>query len=202
MIPKFRMVVVLLPLLSMARSQKSQAQLPVITFELVTSKEGLPSNTVLSATRDRSGFMWFGTRLCPVRYDGTEFKNFTAYTTNFVTGIQADKNNDIWISSDRSGISRIDARTSEMAQVPRETEANPRTTGDFYIDSHGTGWYSDHFGVNRLDLQTKIHKHYPFRQTNFVWLKGAFVEDLDSNVWVIGRDNGLFKYDRKRHLMP
>ena len=77
MMPKFRVVVVLLlMLLATSGSLTSLAQLPVITFEVITSKEGLPSNTVLSATRDQSGFMWFGTRLCPVRYDGTAFKKF------------------------------------------------------------------------------------------------------------------------------
>jgi len=170
---------------------------PVITFEVLTSKDGLPSNTVLSATRDQSGFMWFGTRLCPVRHDGTGFKSFTTYTTNFITGIKADKNNDIWISSDRSGISKIDARTLEMARVQNDIGGNSGTTGDFYIDHLGDGWYSDHHGVNRIDLSTKKRKHYPFRQTSFIWLKAAFIEDLDSNVWVIGRDNGLFLYDRQ-----
>ncbi|HZI23921.1 MAG TPA: two-component regulator propeller domain-containing protein, partial [Chryseolinea sp.] len=177
------------------------SQLPVITFEVITSKEGLPSNTVLSATRDRAGFMWFGTRQCPVRYDGTEFKSFLSYTTNFITGIQADKQNDIWISSDRSGICKIDSRTLEMSRLLDDQENKIKTTGDFYIDRFGQGWYSDHFGVNRIDLQTKKSRHYAFRQTNFVWLKAAFIEDLDSNLWVIGRDNGLFLYDRQRDTL-
>jgi ligand-binding sensor domain-containing protein/two-component sensor histidine kinase len=88
-----------------------------------------------------------------------------------------------------------------MARVPRENEQENEPTGDFYIDRYGQGWYSDHHGVNRVDLNTRKHKHYRLRQTNFVWLKGAFVEDLDSNLWVIGRDNGLFRYDRKRDTL-
>ena len=198
MVPSLRAVVTLFfTSVLLTENHESWSQVPVISFELITSKDGLPSNTVLSATRDQSGFMWFGTRLCPVRYDGTGFKSFTAYTTNFVTGIQADKNNDIWISSDRSGISKIDAGTLEMARVQEDEGSKPKTTGDFYIDRFGHGWYSDHHGVNRIDLATNKHKHYPFRQTNFIWLKAAFIEDLDSNVWVIGRDNGLFLYDRQ-----
>src|SRR5688572_10283815 len=161
----------------LTENHDSWSQVPVIAFEVLTSKDGLPSNTVLSATRDNSGFMWFGTRLCPVRYDGTGFKSFTTYTTNFITGIKADKNNDIWISSDRSGVSKIDARTLEMSPVQNDKEVKTETTGDFYIDHLGDGWYSDHHGVNRIDLSTKKRKHYPFRQTSFIWLKAAFVED-------------------------
>ena len=163
----------------LAENHNSWSQVPVITFEVITSKEGLPSNTVMSATRDKSGFMWFGTRLCPVRYDGNGFKSFTAYTTNFITGIQADQHNDIWISSDRSGICKIDGRTLEMSRILADNEGQSKTTGDFYIDRFGYGWYSDHHGVNRIDLAAKKHKHYPFRQTTFIWLKAAFIEDRD-----------------------
>lgn len=194
-------VVALLLILSLASNQKSWSQVPAISFEVITSKEGLPSNSVFSAVRDQDGFMWFGTRQCPVRYDGVTFKSFTDYTTNFITGIQADKSNNIWFSSDRSGISKIDIKTLQMVQVPREHENDGGSTGDFYIDHYDQGWYSDHHGVNRIDLRTSSHKHYPFRQTNFVWLKGAFVEDHDNNLWVIGRDNGLFRYDRQRDTL-
>src|SRR6188508_2907533 len=199
MAPWLRAVVTLFltSVVLLAENHTSWSQVPVITFEVITSKDGLPSNTVLSATRDQSGFMWFGTRLCPVRYDGNGFKSFTTYTTNFITGIQADKNNDIWISADRSGVSKIDARTLEMSPVLNAKEGKSKTTGDFYIDRHGWGWYSDHYGVNRIDLLTKKNKHYPFRQTTFIWLKASFIEDLDSNLWVIGRDNGVFLYDRQ-----
>ncbi len=196
-----RAFVALLFLFLLTKDQKGWCQLPTITFEVITSKEGLPSNSVFSATRDHLGFMWFGTRQCPVRYDGVNFKSFTDYTTNFVTGIQPDEHNNIWVSSDRSGISKIDLSTMRMAPVLADSDKHVGTTGDFYIDAHDQGWFSDHHGVNRLDLKTGKHKHYPFRQTNFVWLKGAFVEDLDSNLWVIGRDNGLFRYDRHRDTL-
>jgi ligand-binding sensor domain-containing protein/signal transduction histidine kinase len=182
-------------------NRDTYAQLPSITFEVITSKDGLPSNSVFSATRDASGFMWFGTRQSPVRYDGVNFKSFTTYTTNFITGIQADKNSNIWLSSDRTGISKIDSRTLEMTRVGQSSKGLATSTGFFYVDVYGLGWYSDHYGINRIDLKTHQQKHYPFRQTNFVWLKGSFVEDLDNNLWVIGRDNGLFRYDRQRDTL-
>lgn len=174
----------------------AEAQLPLINFEVITSKNGLPSNTVLSATRDRQGFMWFGTRQCPVRYDGVSFKAFTDYTTNFVTGIQADKSNNIWFASDRSGVSVIDSSTRKMRPVLKQKLDGDNATGFFFIDSRGDGWYSDHQGVNRIDLHTHRVQHYPFRQTSFVWTKASFLEDVNANLWVIGRDNGLFKFDR------
>lgn len=197
--PMLRAAVVFI-LMSLAAIEVTWSQLPAITFEVITTKDGLPSNTVLSATRDHAGFMWFGTRQCPVRYDGVSFKSFTSYTTNFVTGIQTDKHNNIWVSSDRTAISVINGKTLQMKPISGDVK-HKGSTGDFYIDKYGSGWFSDHHGINRIDLNTHKQHRYPFRQTNFIWLKASFVEDLDSNLWVIGRDNGLFRYDRQQDTL-
>lgn len=170
----------------------SLAQLPDMRFETITSKDGLPSNTVHTAMKDHQGFMWFGTRLCPVRYDGGTFLSFRNPKTNFVTGIAEDRENTIWMSSDKGGICKIEAHSLEMKSIQKNAAG---TTGDFYIDKKGHGWYSDFKGVNKLNLKTGAVVHYPFRQTLFLWNKASFVEDNNNTLWVIGRDNGLFRYD-------
>ena len=174
------------------------SQLPDIRFETITSKDGLPSNTILTAAKDEEGFMWFGTRLCPVRYDGTTFRSFLNPKTNFVTGIASDKNNTIWISSDKSGICKIEAHSLQMKAIQKTIEGS---TGDFYIDTHGNGWYSDFNGANKLDLTTGKVVHYPFKPTLFVWNKASFIEDKHKTLWIIGRDNGLFRYDAKNDTL-
>ena len=146
-----------------------QAQLPAFRFETITSEDGLPTNSVLSAQRDQAGFMWFGTRLCPVRYDGARFQSFMVPETSFISSLAIDGDNNIWFASDQSGICRINIHQLKMDSLPNKTQNTP--TGDFFIDSEGRGWYSDHFSVNRLDLKTHQVKNYPFRQTNFVWNK-------------------------------
>lgn len=176
-----------------------QAQLPAFRFEVITSEDGLPSNSVLSAKRDQAGFMWFGTRLCPVRYDGARFQSFMVPETSFISSLAIDRDNNIWFASDQSGICRINLHQLQMDSLPDKTQNTP--TGDFFIDSQGRGWYSDHFSVNRLDLKTNDVKNYPFRQTNFVWNKASFAEDADHTLWIIGRDNGLFRYDEKKDSM-
>jgi ligand-binding sensor domain-containing protein/two-component sensor histidine kinase len=137
--------------------------------------------------------MWFGTRLCPVRYDGGSFRSFTALESNLVSGISVDSSNNIWSASDPNGICKIDASTLEMKHVLRH--AKEKETGFFYIDKLNRGWYSDFHGVNRVDLKTQQEKHYPLRQTTYVWAKASFVEDVSGTLWVVGRENGLFRYD-------
>jgi signal transduction histidine kinase/ligand-binding sensor domain-containing protein len=177
-------------------------QLPAITFETISSKDGLPGNTVLSAVRDKAGFMWFGTRQHVVRYDGASFKSFMDPETNFVTGLAADANNDVWLSSDRNGLCviRHDSQALEcFAQTPEPTDLE--TTGYFFLDRHRQGWYSDRDGVNRIDLATGKRKHYALRKSTYVWMKAVFTEDTDGNLWVVGRDNGLFRFDRGRDTL-
>jgi ligand-binding sensor domain-containing protein/two-component sensor histidine kinase len=176
----------------------SWAQLPNISFELITIREGLPSNTVLCATKDRQGFMWFGTRHCPTRYDGTTFRHFEDFQTELVMGVAADSSNSIWVATDLSGICKIDALTRQMKPVPLATTKEHKQTSAFFIDSYGQGWYSDMSGVNRVHLKTHQSVHYAFRQTTYVWVKGSFLEDPHRTLWVVGSDNGLFRYDRTK----
>ncbi|MEO7989673.1 MAG: two-component regulator propeller domain-containing protein [Chryseolinea sp.] len=176
----------------------SLAQLPDIHFETITSKDGLPSNTIFTATKDKEGFMWFGTRLCPVRYDGTTFQSFRNPKTNLVTGIAIDKNNTVWLSSDKSGICKIEAHSLKMNAIEKNIIGS---TGDFYIDRQGNGWYSDFSGANKLNLSTGQVVHYPFQTTPFLWNKASFIEDHANTLWVIGRDNGLFRYDAKNDTL-
>lgn len=187
---KTRFILCFLLICSRLPCRESFAQLPSIKFESITSEDGLPSNTVYSAMRDHQGFMWFGTRLCPVRYDGSSFKSFRAFETTFVTGLAEDAENKIWFASSESIVCTIDAYRQKMSPVKGTTSG-----GDFFIDSKGNGWYSDRKGVNRVDLTTGKQKHYAFAINKFIWNKGSFTEDHNHQLWVIGSDNGLFKYD-------
>jgi ligand-binding sensor domain-containing protein/two-component sensor histidine kinase len=169
------------------------AQLPSIKFESITSEDGLPSNAIYAAMRDKKGFMWFGTRLCPVRYDGASFQAYRDFETTFVSGLAEDREGKIWFASSESKVCYIDAATHKITPV-KETGNG----GDFYIDSKGRGWYSDRSGVNRLTLETGRQVHYSFAADKYILNKGSFIEDSDRNLWVIGRNNGLFRYDEKQ----
>jgi len=173
------------------------SQLPAISFETLTTRDGLPSGTVLCATKDHRGFMWFGTRLCPTRYDGATFRSLLVPETHFVTGLAEDARHQIWASTDRGGVCRINPLNLQMEAIALSDSADSKEAGYFFIDSQQQGWYSDRYGVNRVDLELGKKTHYAFRTTTYVGVKGSFVEDQQHNVWVIGSDNGLFRYDRK-----
>lgn len=169
-------------------------QVPNLTFDYLSVNDGLPSSDVFSIAKDSQGFMWFGTRRCPARYDGTTFRPFPFPETYSVTGLIADSANHIWLTSDRQGICRIDLKTFRLTPVAK----TPRTTGYLYKDVQGDGWFSHPMGIGRIDLRTSAVQSYSLRRTTFEGVKThGFLEDKQHRLWAIGSDNGLFRFDHR-----
>jgi signal transduction histidine kinase/CheY-like chemotaxis protein/ligand-binding sensor domain-containing protein/HPt (histidine-containing phosphotransfer) domain-containing protein len=68
-----------------------------------TIDDGLPSPEVFGCAQDRSGRMWFTTRLHPIVYDGVtwELPQSTPGELGFTTSIGADEVGSIWLLSNR-----------------------------------------------------------------------------------------------------
>ena len=63
-------------------------------------RDGLPSGVVYDCLQDKQGFMWFATQAGLARFDGANFKVFTAedgLTNNEVLQIALDPDGSIWI---------------------------------------------------------------------------------------------------------
>ncbi|GAB3012016.1 hypothetical protein GCM10027185_02630 [Spirosoma pulveris] len=187
------MVVTILLLLS-GPLVKLHAQAPNVVFSHLADKSAFPSLTVYSIAKDRQGFIWFGTRRCPVRFDGQSFRNFLFPESYLITGMAADSANRMWVASDRRGICRIDPTTLQLTPVAN----TPPTTGYLYKSFTGEGWFSTVKGIGRINFQTNRIDQYALRQTTYQGLKAkGFLEDRQHRLWVIGSDNGLFRFDRR-----
>ena len=83
-------------------------------FVTFTTKDGLPSNKVLSIYRDPDGVMWFGTEGGGVsRYDGEKFVTFTAkdgLPHNKVATICDASDSVLWFGTWGGGVSRYDGK--------------------------------------------------------------------------------------------
>ena len=58
------------------------AQNPAISFEHLTSEDGMPNSTIQDILQDKKGFMWFFSRNGLFRYDGYHFTSFKADLKN------------------------------------------------------------------------------------------------------------------------
>jgi signal transduction histidine kinase/ligand-binding sensor domain-containing protein/DNA-binding response OmpR family regulator len=94
----------------------SRAEYPQISrFDKFTQDNGLSSNHVLCIFQEEAGWMWFGTSLGLNRYDGYQFTVYKSDVDGFgtlrgdlVRCIFEDKNNRIWVGTERGGLNLFD----------------------------------------------------------------------------------------------
>ena len=70
-----RLIILSVLLLASLATLHAQA-MPTVISRHYTTDEGLPSNNVMCALKDRDGFMWFGTWYGLCRFDGGKFVTF------------------------------------------------------------------------------------------------------------------------------
>jgi signal transduction histidine kinase/ligand-binding sensor domain-containing protein len=125
------------------------------------AEEGLEQSTVLSATQDRTGFLWFGTQDGVYRFDGHKFRahkvslrDTNSLLNNYVTTICADSSDNVWVGSS-IGLSCFHARSGRwtrhqhLANDPKALSGN--AVFALLTDRSGTVWCGTNAGLCRLD---------------------------------------------------
>ncbi len=90
-------------------------------FSYLTIDNGLSDNSVHAIHKDYNSFMWFGTSYGLERFDGYEFKHYSANSdspnlfieSSYIHDIKEDKYHNLWIASD-AGIFRIDLQRENI----------------------------------------------------------------------------------------
>lgn len=176
----------------------TNAQIPNLTFEHLTVKEGLPSNDIWQVSKDKQGFLWIGTGRGICRYDGYNFQTFDDRKLGYCSGISIDKDGDIYTSIDTKGLCKIDHKTLKLGVLLANNYDDDDLTNDLheeaFIDSYNQVWVGDNSGVKRYDPITKKIFHYPLSQ-NSVYQFNSFFEDSKHNLWIVS-ELGLFRFDR------
>src|SRR5215831_16697784 len=83
-------------------------------FSSWTTDEGLPQNSVYAILQTHDGYLWFTTLDGLVRFDGVSFTTFSKSNvkqlkSNRFNSLLEDRNGDLWIGTDDSGVSRFHA---------------------------------------------------------------------------------------------
>src|SRR5260221_7047641 len=80
-------------------------------FDIWTTDNGLPQNSVNAILQTKDGYLWLATFDGLVRYDGVRFVVFNVHntpgvTSNRFTSLLEDRSGDLWIGTDDAGIIR------------------------------------------------------------------------------------------------
>ncbi|RXK62868.1 response regulator [Lacibacter luteus] len=157
----------------------------------------MSSNSVLSITQDRSGFLWFGTQIGLNRYDGTRFKTYfhnnkdsnTLYNNNVIS-LLCDSRKTIWAGTS-TGLNRYNEAKDQFERIQLRT--SPVNINSVYEDRQGNIWVGSSDGLY-LFSNGQTDKPTIFKAGNANGIAGnnvrAVFEDHNKHLWV-GTNKGL-----------
>ena len=185
-----------------------------ISFQRISTQNGLSQNDIRFVHQDSRGFMWIGTYDGLNRYDGYSFKVFRrgignkkTLGTNLVSCIFEDKSGNFWIGTDDDGLYYFD-RENESFRSFKNTSENPdllisNHITDIYLENETYLWAGTPFGLNRIKISTLFEGEPAVRhffhnpqissfqnRESRVW---TITSDKLSNIW-IGTPRGLIRF--------
>lgn len=162
-------------------------------------EDGLKRSSFYEVVKDPQGYMWLASETSIIRFDGTEFKQYSnsdGIKGNFVLDIDFDQNNNMWISTYGGGVARFDGTrfwtfNSENGFPGNYIRAAIRTkNGDWWISSEEAGpiWVPK----NKKPILMNERLEKPIQNP---WL---MYEDRNGNIWVAAI-GGLGKFVKDKH---
>lgn len=176
------------------------AQSPWDNYELLTTRQGLPHNTVQALLQDREGFLWIGTHGGLCRYDGnklTEFNNVfgPAGKTNwFYEALFEDINGNIWIGSRGGNLSCYLKQKNSFKHYTHKGNTSARLSC-FYQDSvDKTIWIGNDAG------ELLVYKGDSVSVTSVGVGNIIDMKQVEQNILLLLTSKGLFLYDIHRGI--
>ncbi|WP_419788511.1 hybrid sensor histidine kinase/response regulator transcription factor [Mucilaginibacter sp. SP1R1] len=181
-----------------------------IRFTVITSHDGLLSNTVNAIMKDHYGFLWFATADGLDRFDGTEHKPYrfdpadkSGYRSKEVTSMYEDEAGEFWVGTLGGGLYFFD-RAHDLFRPYRESPANGHLANSYiksiYGDGRGRLWVGTMGGICVLDPKTKKETFYKPDELKTGQIHSRIIlcifRDSQQRMW-IGTDKGLYLYDKK-----
>ena len=190
---------------------------------LLDQTKGLPSNAVYDVMQDSKGFMWFGTDVGLIRYDGDEYKIFysTKQTSLSGSSVREDKMGRIWYENFDGYLYYVEKDTlhalkqnKPAAYAPISLTENHLFVGQQEgIDVYDVGTLKllktiqlDHiqncvssheaFFAIIDDVIHKIDKNFQIKKTNYLKKQPEALKQIfyhQNKIYILGRYNALQK---------
>ncbi|QCK14513.1 hybrid sensor histidine kinase/response regulator transcription factor [Mangrovivirga cuniculi] len=165
----------------------------------------LSQNSVTRLVEDKDGFLWIATRYGLNRFDGEEILTFVndstqnALENGFVSGLNVDEKNNIWISTYGGGAFSLDNETGRLSELSSEFD-NKLITNSL-IDSKGVIWFStEKSGVMSYNPKNKVVDSYTGFINNGKITETSIVgiaEDSQNNYFIGTWGKGLYLFNKK-----
>lgn len=186
-----------------------------ISFDRITTRDGLSQNTVFSIIQDSKGLLWIGTYDGLNKYDG---KTFTTYrndkndenslSNNMAFRILEDSSGFLWIGTLRGGLNRYNPSTDSFFSFKNDpldpSSISSNRILSLYEDKEGTLWVGTANGLNKYNVETNNFVRFTYDENDTssinlgeVW---AIHEDKSGDFWICTLGGGLNKLDKENNI--
>lgn len=180
-----------------------------ISFQRLSTENGLSNNLIYDIIQDKYGFLWIATDDGLNRYDGYEFKIFrnnpsdsNSLSDNSVWSLAEDNAGRLWIGTKSGWLNCYDPIKEKFFRyfIPSEiTKENTITA--IFVDDENKVWIATYRSGLYLFIPTagelKNWKSNPFDSTTLSYnYVSSLVADKAGNLW-IGTYNGFCRFNYK-----
>lgn len=176
-------------------------------YSYLTIDNGLSDNSIHAIHKDYNSFMWFGTSNGLVRYDGYEFKHYSANSikqnlfveSSFIHDINEDEFHNLWIASD-AGVFKIDLQQENIDFIKDYDGENKHIltspVKSIYIDDHQNIWLGSNNSLSCIILNSDREISEIIVLKNDIEVKS--IVEHDNDIWVGGK-NLFLRYSNTIH---
>jgi ligand-binding sensor domain-containing protein/nitrogen-specific signal transduction histidine kinase len=168
-------------------------------FRIVGAAQGLPSTEIRVLARDRDGYLWIATADGLARHDGVGMRVWRhqpgdprGLPGNNVQALMVDPGNRVWVATEGSGISMLDARRQAFVHYRKAT--HPQFGSDdvwAFAYRRGAVWFGTYEGgLHRMDPGGTIRRYTAAADGLPSDTVLCLAVDAAGTLW-IGTDGGL-----------
>jgi signal transduction histidine kinase/ligand-binding sensor domain-containing protein/DNA-binding response OmpR family regulator len=156
--------------------------------------QGLPQNSVYTILQTADGYIWFGTELGLVRFDGLRFQVFDKNTTpgledNNIAALLEDRRGTLWIGTSSGGVTRYSGRN--FTPLTAKDGLPNNSVHAIVEDTFGDIWIGTNAGLARIhNKRITVYRKGDGLPGEQIF---ALATGLDGAVW-IGAQEGLASY--------
>ena len=161
------------------------------------TEDGLPIRRLLNAplVQTQDGYLWIGTRVGLIRFDGIRFERFSVDNTAMIpdmriTNLFETRDGGLWIATWDGDLIRYRDRKFEAFLSANQDTPDPSYVTSFFEDPYGKLWISTHRGIMRL-IGDRLE---PLPIGDEAFLVESLLVDDDGIVWFSAGPRGVYRW--------